>query len=79
MYQKKRYWRVENVSEEDVPLKIRTWSGVVVEDVFHAGEVALVNNEGFAAIRVIDPLGTCFHVRAIIEEKGKVNWKEEGF
>jgi len=73
-------WRVENVSGEDIPLQIRTWTGQVIDDVFHAGEVVLVSSyDACNAIRRYDPTGRYVSVQPVVEKEEKVNWKKEGF
>ena len=70
-------WNVRNISRSDIPLKIKTWSGQIIEDVFHAGEIVSVNDEGYAALRRLN-MEECFFVESICED-ASVNWKKEGF
>lgn len=74
------YWVVRNVAGEDVPLKIRLWSGQEVDDVFHADEVVVIHKyDAIAVLRYIDPAGAVFAIEMKMEYPQKINWQKEGF
>ena len=76
----KYYWVVKNKTGEDIPLKIRLWNGQEVEDVFHANEVVVLNNQdSIHHLRRIDPLCEVFSFERREEESQGHNWRVEGF
>lgn len=75
-----RYWIVKNITDEDIPLTIRLWSGAEVEDVFHAKETVVISNQdAIHTILQADPWGDSLRVTEKVEEVESIEWKKEGF